>query len=501
VDDDLRSIQQARELVGRAKVAADQWAVATQEDVDRAVEAMAMAGRAAAPELARLAVRVTRYGREDHKLIKDLFNVTDLYDAIAPVRTVGVISAHRETGVVELAEPAGVIAALVPTTNPVSTVFFKALIAVKARNAIVMAPHPRAAEASARAAEVLTGALRSAGAPDGLLSCMTDISLEGTHELWSHYAVSMVLATGSIAMVRAACSSGKPAYAVGPGNVPSYIHQSVADLDDCVGGILASGVFDYGTPCASEQAVVVDRAIERRVKDRFEALGARFLTGEESGRLARAIFTPAGGIDPDCVGQSPQALGDRAGIPVDPRATVLIVTPAGVGRDHPLSMELLTSTLKWYVVAGPEEGCARANELLRYGGDGHTAAVWAADQRVAAAFGTRARSCRVVVNTPSCFGAMGATAALPPSFMLGTGTWGGGITADNIGPLHLINRKRVARGIRDWRQLMAMGTEAATHTADAAPGIASAARDPATISEDLVRRVLERLEPPVEAGA
>jgi acetaldehyde dehydrogenase (acetylating) len=501
VDQDLRSIQQARELAVRARAAADQWAAATQEEVDRAVEAMAMAGRRAAPELAELAVRVTRYGREDHKLIKDLFNVVDLYDAIAPVRTVGVISAQRETGVVEIAEPAGVIAALVPTTNPVSTVFFKGLIAVKARNAIVMAPHPRAMEASASASEVLANALRSTGAPDGLLSCMTDISLEGTHELWSHYAVSMVLATGSIAMVRAACSSGKPAYAVGPGNVPSYVHEAVGDLDDCVGGTLASGVFDYGTPCASEQAIIVDRSIERRVRDRFEALGARFLTEEESDRLAGAILTPAGGIHPDCVGQSPQALGDRAGIRVDPRTTVLMVAPRGVGREHPLSMELLTSTLKWYVVPGPQEGAARANELLRYGGDGHTAAVWTSDQRVAAAFGTRARAFRVLVNTPSCFGAMGATAALPPSFMLGTGTWGGGITADNIGPLHLINRKRVARGIRDWRELMAMGEEAPAHPAAVVTGIAGAVRYPTAIAEDLVRRVLERLEQPVGAGA
>ncbi|MGH2789157.1 MAG: aldehyde dehydrogenase family protein [Actinomycetota bacterium] len=499
MDQDLRSIQQARDLAIKAKAAADEWATATQEDVDRAVEAMSMAGRAAAKELAELAVKVTGYGRSDHKEIKDLFNVVDLYDAIAPLRTVGVISAQRETGVVEIAEPVGVIAALIPTTNPVSTVFFKGLISIKARNAVVMAPHPRAAGASAAAAQVLVEALRSVGAPDGLLSCMTEISLDGTHALWNHDAVSMVLATGSAAMVRAAHSSGKPTYAVGPGNVPSYIHASVTDLHDAAAGTLASGVFDYGTPCASEQSVIVDRAIEHALRDRLEALGARFLSDDEAERLTKAVFTPSLTFNPDCVGQSPQALAERAGITVDPQTTALVVRPEGVGRDHPLSMELLTSTLKWYVESGPDEGIARANQLLRFGGEGHTAAVWAGDERVSGRFGVMARAFRVLVNTPACFGAMGATAALPPSFMLGTGTWGGSITADNIGPLHLINRKRVAQGIRDWRELMEVA--AGRLPTQPSPLVASTTRDPREVVEDLVHRVLQRLGEPAGTSA
>jgi acetaldehyde dehydrogenase (acetylating) len=488
MDPDLRSVQQARELALRAKAAADQWASASQEEVDRAVEAMAVAGRQAAPRLAELAVQVTGYGRADHKLVKDLFAVTDVYDAIAPIRTVGPISVSAEAGVVELAEPMGVIAALVPTTNPVSTVLFKALVAVKARNAVIMAPHPRAMEASAAAADVLAEALRSAGAPDGLVSCMTEVSLEGTRALWSHHAVSLVLATGSMAMVHDAYSSGKPTYAVGPGNVPSYIHESVADLDGCMAGTLASSTFDHGTPCASEQAAVVDRSIEQRARQRLEALGARFLSDAEADRLAGVLLTPAGGMHPECVGQSATALAERAGIRTDPGTTVLVVSPAGVGRDHPLSMEILTSLLKWYPVAGFEEGMARAAELVRYGGDGHTAAVWAADDRIAAAYAARIRVFRVLVNTPSGFGAMGGTAALPPSVMLGTGTWGGGITADNIGPLHLINRKRVARGIRDWRELL-----------EGPPGQTAAQAVPAAAA-DIVARVLQRLDAPAGVG-
>lgn len=497
MDPDLRSTQQARDLAVKARAAADEWAGATQEDVDRAVEAMAMAGRAAVKELARLAVQVTGYGRPDHKEIKDLFNVVDLYDTITPLTTVGVISAQRETGVVEIAEPMGVVAALIPTTNPVSTVFFKSLIAVKARNAVVLAPHPRAAGASIAAAQVLIDALRSVGIPDGLVSCMTEISLEGTHELWSHDAVSVVLATGSAAMVRAAYGSGKPTYAVGPGNVPSYIDGSVRDVAYAAAGTLASATFDYGTPCASEQAAIVDRAIEPRFRAELESLGARFLTEPEANRLTDLLFTPALTFNPELVGQAPEVLAERAGIRVDPGTSVLVVSPKGVGRGHPLSMEMLTSTLKWYVVEGAEEGIERSNELLRFGGEGHTAAVWAENERVVGAYGARARAFRVLVNTPSCFGAMGATAALPPSFMLGTGTWGGGITADNIGPLHLINRKRVASGTRDWRELM----RAPTGPGVARPSglVASTQHDPKAIAEDLVQQVLQRLGEPLVA--
>lgn len=475
----------------RAREAFRAWSQASQEQVDQALAAMSQAARRAAPKLSELAVKVTGYGRADHKLIKDLFNAVDVYEAIAPLRTVGVISAGSEAGVVEIAEPMGVIAALIPTTNPVSTVFFKALIAIKARNAVIMAPHPRAKEASVTAATALSEALATAGAPPELVQCMSEISLPGTQELWSHWAVDLVLATGSLAMVKAAYSSGKPTYAVGPGNVPSYIHQSVDDLDDCVAGTIASATFDYGTPCASEQAVVVDRAIAGRIRERFESMGARFLSVEEAAALASVVFTRQGGINPEAVGKSPQVLAERAGFQVDPRASVLIVRPDGVGRDHPLSMEILTSTLKWYEVSGTEEGIARAEELLRFGGDGHTATIWAADQRVAAAYGARVRAFRVLINTPSCFGAMGATAAVPPSFMLGTGTWGGTITADNIGPLHLINRKRVARRMRDWREVMA-SSPAGTHPS----GLVTSARDGQAMAEDLVHRVLERLGDP-----
>jgi acetaldehyde dehydrogenase (acetylating) len=500
MDRDLRSIAQARELALRAKEAADAWAHASQAEVDRAVEAVALAGRRAARELAELSVRVTGYGRPDHKEIKNRFNTTEVYEAIAPLTTVGILSSCPEIGVVEVAEPVGVIAALIPTTNPVSTVFFKSLIAVKARNAIVLAPHPRAADASAAAAEVVIRALRSVGAPDGLVSCMTEIDLAGTNELMHHHRVSLVLATGSLAMVRAAYSSGKPTYAVGPGNVPSYVHASVADLEDAVGGILASATFDHGTPCASEQALIVDRAIEGRVRQRLESLGARFLTEAEAERLVPVCVTPQGTIHPECVGQPAAVLAERAGIRVDPATTVLVVSPRGVGRDHPLSMEILTSMLKWYPVSGPEEGIARAGELLRYGGDGHTAAIWATDERVIASYAAAARAFRVLVNTPSAFGAMGATAGLPPSFMLGTGTWGGSITADNIGPLHLINRKRVARGIRSWREVLgtAAGPAGAPGMGDGRSAlVASTREDPRAVVEDLVRRVLERLGEPV----
>lgn len=483
MDPDLRSIGQARELAVAARSAADAWASASQVEVDRAVEAVAAAGRDAVPELARVAVRVTGYGRADHKEIKDRFVTTDVPRAISSIRTEGVISSCPERGIVEIAEPVGVIAALIPTTNPVSTVFFKALLAIKSRNAIVMAPHPRGAEASAAATEVIADALRSVAAPAGLVTCMTEVSLAGTTELMHHHRVSLLLATGSMAMVRAAYSSGKPTYAVGPGNVPAYVHASAHDVDEAAEATLAGATFDFGTPCASEQALIVDRAIERRARQRLEELGARFLTDAECDRLVPVVITPEGGIHPEGVGQSPQALAERAGIAVDPAATALVVAPRGVGRDHPLSMEILAATLKFFVVADAEEGIARAGELLRFGGDGHTAGVWASDETVIASYAVRARAFRVIVNTSTCFGAMGGSAGLPPSIMLGTGTWGGSITADNIGPLHLINRKRVARGIRDWRSVAHAGPVAAERVPSGDVGV----------PRELVDRVLARL--------
>jgi acetaldehyde dehydrogenase (acetylating) len=495
MDDDLRAIQQARDLAGRARSPADTWAGASQADVDHVVQAVAQAGQAAAPRLAKLAVSVTRMGRADHKEIKDRFNTTEVYQFIAPLQTVGVIAS--QPGIVELAEPMGVIAALIPTTNPVSTVFFKSLIAIKARNAIVLAPHPRAAQASLAAAEVVNDALRSAGAPEGLVQCMSELTLAGTNELMRHDAVSLVLATGSAAMVRAAYSVGKPTYAVGPGNVPSYVHASSPDLDEVAAGTIASGAFDYGTPCASEQAVVVDQDVEPRLRAAMEAYGARFLNDDEAERLTCAVFTPQLTFVPDCVGQSPQALAERAGIAVDPQATVLVVQPKGVGIAHPLSMEILTPTLKWYPAAGPGEAMDRVDQLLRFGGEGHTAGIWTGDQAVAAAYAARARAFRVLVNTPTCFGAMGATVALPPSFMLGTGTWGGSITADAIGPMHLINRKRVATATRSWREVAAL-------PAPATAAVNGAARlsppDAGAFVDAVVRRVLDRIGSLEEVG-
>jgi acetaldehyde dehydrogenase (acetylating) len=491
MDEDLRSIQEARHLALAAKAAGDAWATASQTHVDRVVAAVAGAGRAAASELAALAVKVTGYGRADHKEVKERYVTTEVYEAIAPLRTAGVVSSCPETGVVEIAEPVGVIGALIPTTNPVSTVLFKALIALKARNAIVMAPHPRAVEASLAAARVVADALRSAGAPDDLVSCMSEISLSGTNELMHHHRVSLLLATGSLAMVKAAYSSGKPTYAVGPGNVPVYVHGS-ADVDEAVDATLAGATFDYGTPCASEQAMIVDRSVERRARERLESLGARFLTDAEAERLAPVVITAQGGIHPEGVGRSPAALAERAGFTVDPRTTALVISPGGVGRDHPLSMEILSPTLKLYAVSGAEEGIERAGELLRFGGDGHTAGIWAKDERVIAAYASAARAFRVLVNTSTCFGAMGGSAGLPASIMLGTGSWGGSITADNIGPLHLINRKRVARGIRDWRSIpQTARSRAVTHT-DAA----AARGAPRVLPDELVRRVLERLDEP-----
>lgn len=449
-----RSKAQADELALRAHAAAEAWGGASQEDVDRVIEAMAQAGTEHAQRLADLAYEETGYGRPDHKAFKNLFNSQFLYEFIRHVPTVGVIAEHPSRRYVEIAEPVGVIAGLVPVTNPTSTVMFKALIALKARNAIVCAPHPRAVRCSAETARVMDEAATAAGAPPNLVQCMTEVSLEGTDALMRHYRTDLVLATGSRAMVLAAYSSGKPTYAVGPGNTTAYVHRSAADLGETAAMLIVSSTFDNGTPCASEQAVVADAEVAGRLRSELEARGAYFCNEREQAAVERMCF-PQGAKGPaavDIVGQFPSKLAEMAGIAVPEGTRMLVVRPIGVGREHPLSREILCPILKWYEGSSEEDAFATVHALLKYGGDGHTAAVHAEDDGVIGRFANRMPAYRIVVNETAIFGASGFTTGVDPSYMLGTGTIGGTITSDNIGPRHLVNVKRVAMPVRSWRE-------------------------------------------------
>ena len=453
MDADLRSIAAARRAAERAWDAALAFRATPPESIDEIVMAMARAVEPEAERLARLAVEETGYGNVPDKRIKNLFNTLQVTEWLRNVRTLGVLWRDEATKVVAIGEPMGVVAALIPVTNPTSTVIFKALSAVKSGNAIVCAPHPRGVKSGVATAGVLARAAEQAGAPPGLVQCLDEVTLPGTAELMRHRRTSVVMATGGPSMVRAAYSCGKPTLAVGAGNVPVYVHASVADeAGERAEQILTSKSFDYGTACVAEQAVVADRPIARALRHEMKLRGAYFCTGEEARRLAGVLFDRDGRIRPDHVGQSAPRLASLAEFGVPPRTRVLVAEQDRVGPHAPLSAEKLNPVLAWYETTGAARGIALAEEIVRFGGWGHTSVVHARDPEVVAAFG-RIPTGRVLVNTPAITGGIGFSTAVEPSFMLGTGTVSGSIVSDNVTALHLINIKRVAYESRPWREL------------------------------------------------
>jgi acetaldehyde dehydrogenase (acetylating) len=442
VDADLESVQEARDLVRAARGAAAAMAAFDQERVDEVVAAAARAAEAAAEPLARAAVDETGFGVLAHKVQKNLFAARDVHRSIRTLKTCGIINRDEIRGVWEVAHPVGVVAAIVPSTNPTSTVVYNALVALKARNAVVFSPHPAAVRCSREAARVLAAAAESAGAPPGIVGCLSRPTLAAARELMGHADVDLILATGGAAMVRAAYSSGKPAYGVGPGNVPAYIDRS-ADAARAVACIVASKSFDNGVICASEQAVVCDAPVREAVRREFVSAGCWFLSPAEKDAVA-AVLDDHGRLNPKVVGQPAARIAEMAGIRVPPKTPVLIGDEDRVGRDVPFSWEKISPVLAWYDVADWREGCARSIQILENGGLGHTLALHAADPEVIREFGLRKPVSRVVVNTPSSQGAIGLTTGLAPALTLGTGTMGGNITSDNITPLHLIHVSRVA---------------------------------------------------------
>jgi acetaldehyde dehydrogenase (acetylating) len=442
-DKDLVSIQQARALAAAAREAQKLLKELSQEQVDRIVEAMAGAARGEAERLARLAHEETGFGNVKDKTTKNLFSATDVLEYIRPLRTVGILREDKERRVVEIAEPMGVVAAVIPSTNPTSTAIHNALISIKARNACVMSPHPSAARCILETMRVMHGPAVAAGLPKDALSCMTDVTLEGTQELMRGRDTGVILATGGTGLVRAAYSSGKPAYGVGPGNVPAYIHSS-ADVPKAVRDVVNGKTFDYGTLCSSEQSIVCDEAIKDQVIAEAKRNGGYFLSEAEAAAVARVVVTPQRLANPEIVGKPAPYIADKAGVKVPPETRVLIAPLAGVGRDFPLSIEKLSPVLAFYVVKDWHEGCERVLALLRYGGTGHTMAIHSRDDAVIREFALKKPVFRIVANTQSSMGATGYTTGLAPSMSLGCGAYAGNITSDNITPMHLINIKRLA---------------------------------------------------------
>ena len=446
MDADLRTIQEARDALRRAHAAQKRFKETEQADVDRVVAAMVEAGADAAERLGQLAHDETGFGKAESKRQKNLFATRTLAARMEGMRTAGIVDRSEDGTVWTVATPMGVVAALVPSTNPTATAMYKAIIAAKARCGIVMSPHPRAARCTAEALDVVAGAAYAAGAPEGLFACLgrTDagVTLAGTDALLEDEHTDVILATGGGPMVRAAYSKGKPAYGVGSGNVPAYIDRS-ANLDKATADILTGTAFDWGTLCSTERSVVIDSPVRSRVLDAFRARGGHVCSAEETARL-RAIVKPGGRFNTDIVGQSPPRIAEMAGFGVAPDTRALLAEVTEVGPGEPLSMETLSPILSVYDADGWEAGCARCLEILAFGGIGHTLVLHAGADRVIEQFALRKPAMRIVVNTVGALGSVGMTTPLFPAMTLGPGTEGGSITSDNVTPLHLVNLKRVA---------------------------------------------------------
>ncbi len=450
LDADLTGLADVRSKARAARRAFDELEGADQATLDHYVRAMAIAGTKAAEELARLAVDETGYGIYEHKIYKNRYNTGFVAKWMLERRAVGVLWVDEQARVTAVGTPMGVIAGIIPVTNPTSTTLFKSLAAVKSGNAIVHAPHPRAARCTLRTAEIMAEAAVAAGAPEGLISCIENPTLPATQELMRRPEIALVMATGGPGMVRAAYSSGKPTIAVGAGNVPAYVGVSVPDAAEAAEMIITSKSFDNGTACVAEQSVVVVDAVATAFLTAFEERGAFWLNQPQQDRLVRVLFDDRGALRPAAVGQTAVRLAELAGFAVPTTTRVLAAELDSVGVDTPLSREILGPVLSVYRVRDAAAGWKRCREILALDGEGHTCAVHAADPEEIAPFGTLPAG-RIVINTPALFGGMGYSTDVDPSFQLGTGTWSGSICSDNVTPLHLINIKRIAHEVRPWR--------------------------------------------------
>src|SRR6266567_2247293 len=395
--------------------------------------------------VAAIAVEETGYGTAAVKQEKNRFAAEDVWNYFKNLRTVGVVSESKD--VVEIASPRGVVAGIIPSTNPTSTAIFKVLIAIKSRNSVVLSPHPSAARCINETVRVMREAGIKEGLPADAIGCMTTATIEGTEALMKHKQTAVILATGGIGLVRAAYSSGKPAFGVGPGNVPVFIERT-ADVPKAVQDILTGTCFDNGTICASEQSVVVDAPIEKSVREQFKLQGGYFLSAAQAEQLAKIVATPQRSLNPAIVGKSVEVIAKMAGLSVPAGTRCLLADVGGVGRDFPLSMEKLSPILAFYVADGLSHCAERSREILGYGGMGHTAGVHTRSREAAIRFGAEMPASRITVNTPTTHGAIGFSTALPPSMTLGCGSWGGNVTSDNVSPLHLLDIKRVAFEVR-----------------------------------------------------
>ncbi|MEG6522917.1 acetaldehyde dehydrogenase (acetylating) [Desulfotomaculum sp. 1211_IL3151] len=446
-DYDLQSVQETRNLARQAKLAQAELAKFNSEQIEKIICNMVKAAEENAVSLAKMAVEETGFGKVEDKTFKNQFASTELYKFIKPMRTIGVINEDKVNKVVEIAEPVGLLMGIIPSTNPTSTAIYKSIIAIKSRNGIVFSPHPSALKCTAQAAKLMHDAAVAAGAPAHIIGCITKPSMPATNELMQCAEVDMIIATGGTAMVKAAYSAGKPALGVGPGNVPAYIERT-ANVQKAVKNIITSKTFDNGTICASEQAVIVEECLRDQVIEEFRRQGGYFMSPEETEKVAQKLFVRGHAMNAKFVGRSAAVIAESAGITIPAGTKVLLGEQKGVGKDYPLSFEKLTTVLAFYTVKNWEEACDLCIKLLKNGGVGHSLSIHTENPEMAMKFAAKPVF-RILVNTPSTHGGVGVSTGLAPAFTLGCGTWGGSATSDNVTPMHLINKKRVAYGIKD----------------------------------------------------
>lgn len=440
-DKDLIAQQEARDAVDAAHAAFKAVAAMSQSKIDEICEAMSRVALENAARLGTLAHEETGFGRPEDKREKNRFAAEDVWNHFRGMKTVGVINESKS--IVEIASPRGVVAAIIPSTNPTSTAIFKIIISIKSRNSIVLSPHPSAARCIAETARIMREAATKLGLPHEALICLQNPTIEGTEELMRHKRTAVILATGGIGLVRAAYSSGKPAFGVGPGNVPVFIERT-ADIPKAVADILSGTCFDNGTICASEQSVVVDAPIEAAVREQFESQGGHFLNAAEAEAVGKILVTPQRTLNPAIVGKSAEFIANLAGISVPAGTRCLLADCAGVGREFPWSIEKLSPTLAFFVADGVKHGADRCEEILHFGGMGHTAGMHTQNREAAVEYGKQMPASRIVINSPTTHGAIGLSTDLNPSMTLGCGSWGGNVTSDNVSPIHLMDIKRVA---------------------------------------------------------
>lgn len=433
-------------LVENGRKALKEFRDFTQEMIDEIVKEMALAGLDQHMPLAKLAIEETKRGVYEDKIIKNIFATEYVYHNIKNNKTVGIIAENEHEGIVQIAEPVGVIAGVTPVTNPTSTTMFKALISIKTRNPIIFAFHPSAQKCSSAAAKVLRDAAIKAGAPENCIQWIEKPSIAATQSLMNHPNISLILATGGPGMVKSAYSSGKPALGVGAGNVPCYIEKS-ANINRSVNDLILSKTFDNGMICASEQAVIIDKEIYNDVKKLMTENGCYFLNEEEKKKVEKLVINEVScAVNGDIVGMPAFKIAAMAGVTVPEDSKILVAELKGVGSQYPLSREKLSPVLACYKVNSLEEGLTIAEEMLEFGGLGHSAVLHSTNEEVMNEFGKRMKAGRIIVNAPSSQGAIGDIYnALMPSLTLGCGTYGGNSVSTNVGAIHLVNIKNMAK--------------------------------------------------------